>query len=242
MEKFDTDVSDKLIKIDKSVYIFDDETISLINKLSEKIYENELEKYGEKSRTLDQIKDNTFQGYASQLCVGDELKEFGKVDKPSVQDTYQEWAAREKKHGDYKFFNGKKMQIKSMQSYQKDISMAFDTQTKYNDLIKTCDKNNPKYSDYILITRCVPLIKRKEYLVSASALLYTSDILGYVKNYGDVYHLQSAKLYCHKKIEWYDKYSPPCDENGNYRSSMKGVIIKRHVPEERPINLEEAFS
>ena len=128
-----------------------------------------------------------------------------------------------------------------MESYEKDISMAFDGITKYNDLVATCDKNNPKYSEYILLTRCAPIIKRKEYLVSAAALLSTWGLLPLVSQYGCRHHLQTAKAYCKKILEWYDKYSPPCDQYGNYHSAM-GVIIKRYRPEDRPADLEAFFA
>lgn len=223
MKHIDPKVSNELAKIDKLPYTFDEETSSVILELAKAI-----KRRGD-DRTIDEIIDNTFQGYASQLCVGEALKEFGEVDQPSVQYAYNEWKSRETENGDYRFFNGKKMQIKSMRSFEKDISMSFDSSKKYKDLVKTCDPENAKYSEYILITRSAPLIKRKEYLVSASALLSTYGLLRYVKEYVNAYHLQTANLYRRGMLEWYDKHSRLCDEEGNYHSDM-GVIIKRHKP------------
>tara|TARA_Y100000385_G_scaffold44028_1_gene40772 strand:+ start:187 stop:894 length:708 start_codon:yes stop_codon:yes gene_type:complete len=234
MKNFNQDISSKLVKIDRLPFIYDEETSLLIYQLSKKI------KSIGSERTLDKIIDDAFQGYASQLCIGEALKKFGNVDQPNVKNTYDEWALHEKKYGDYKFFNGKKLQIKSIRSYEKDISMSFDKEYKYNDLVATCDKDNPKYSEHILITRCVPLINRKKYLVSASALLSTFNLLRYVKKYGKLYHLQTGNLYRRGMLEWYDKYSGPCDEDGNYHADM-GVIIKRYIPPERPIDLESRF-
>ena len=37
-------------------------------------------------------------------------------------------------------------------------------------------------------------------------------------------------------LEWYDKYSPECDDNGDYHSIVG--VIKRHRPEDRPADLE----
>ena len=223
MKHIDPKVSNELAKIDKLTYTFDKETISVIFELAKVI------KSRGDIRTIDTIINNTFQGYASQLCVGEALKQFGEVDRPSVQRVYNEWKLREKKHGDYRFYNGRKIQVKSMNSFKKDISMSFDHPKKYDELVKTCDPKNAKYSEYILITRCAPLIKRKEYVVSASALLSTYGLLRYVKQYGSLYHLQTANLYRRGMLEWYDKDCSLCDEDGNYHSDI-GVIIKRHKP------------
>ena len=156
MKHIDPKVSNELAKIDKLVYTFDEETSSVILELAKAIKRNG------SVRTIDKIIDHTFQGYASQLCVGKALKEFGEVDQPSVQYAFNEWKSRETKFGDYRFSSGKKLQIKSTSSWEKDISMSFDNADKYDDLVKTCDPENAKYSEYILITRCAPLIKRKE--------------------------------------------------------------------------------
>lgn len=241
MKNFDQKISNKLATIDKLIYTFDEETISVIFELAKAIKRNG------SVRTIDEIINHTFQGYASQLCVGKTLKEFGEVDQPSVQYAYNEWKSRETRNGDFRFFNGEKMQIKSMASYDKDISMSFDQEYKYREIEATCDENNPKYSKYVLITRCMPLIARKKYLVSASALLLTNGLLRFIEKYPGFngykskYHLQTAKLYCRGGLEWYDKYSPPCDEDGNYKSDF-GVTIKRYTPKEESVDLMDFCS
>ena len=229
---FNIEVLNAIEKIDKLDIIFSNIEAKQIEEVAKSICG-----YSTDNRTKYIIKKNTFQGFAGQNAVAKKLEKFIVKDEIRKSNNYHEWKENETKFGDIRFLKkymrGGKLEIKSEglddSYFHKDPSTFF--KFKYQQLVDACTPG-PKKSQYFLITKVKVIELFKHYLVTASVLFLCINVV-----YG----------YCDSLLIWYDKYAGKT-HNGDYQSGFvpypnaPAHRMKRYIPQDVPIDLEEAFS
>ena len=243
---FNIEVLNAIEKIDKLDIIFSNEEAKQIEEVAKSICG-----YSTDNRTKHIIKKNTFQWFAGQNAVAKKLEKFIVKDEIRKSNNYHEWEQNETEYGDLRFLKkymrGGKLEIKSeglKDSYfHKDPSTFF--KFKYQQLVNACTPG-PKKAQYFLITKVKVIELFKHYQVTASVLFQTHKALSYInRNKGN--HFMTGKMHYDSLLIWYDKYAGKT-HNGDYQSGFvpypnaPAHRMKRYIPQDVPIDLEEAFS